>query len=127
MAVEFYQCKKCKKIVEMIQGSSCPTVCCGDEMVLLKANTSDGATEKHVPVVNLAGHFVDVTIGSALHPMESDHWIQFIEIETNHGVQRKTLSPGDKPSAVFALADGDKVLAVYEFCNKHGLWKWEAQ
>ena len=123
MAVQFFQCKKCKKIIELIQSSKCPTVCCGEEMTELKANTTDGATEKHVPVAFVDGNKISVMIGSAIHPMEADHWIQFIALETKYGIQRTTLNPGDQPKADFILADGDKPIAVYEFCNKHGLWK----
>lgn len=123
MAVQFYQCKKCKKIVEVVASSASPLVCCGDEMTLLKANTTDGATEKHIPAVTVDGNIVKVQIGSAAHPMEDVHWIQFIVLETNQGVYRKNLNPSDKPCADFAILDGEKAVAVYEFCNKHGLWK----
>lgn len=125
MAVQFCICKKCGKIVEVVQGSACPTMCCGEEMAILKANTTDGATEKHVPVVSVSGNSVEVRVGSAAHPMEADHWIQFVVLETRQGIQRATLNPGDEPRAVFALADGDSAVAAYEYCNKHGLWKAE--
>lgn len=122
---QFFKCKKCGKIVEIVN-KGCPVVvCCGDEMTELKANTTDGATEKHVPVIEANGNTVTVRVGSAVHPMEADHYIQWIEIETSKGVQRKYLNPGEEPKAVFALAD-EKLLAAYEYCNKHGLWKAEA-
>ncbi len=123
MSVQFYQCKKCKKFVDLIQSSACPTLCCGEEMALLKANTTDGAVEKHVPVVSVKGSEIEVKVGSVFHPMESDHWIQFVALESEQGVQRKILHPGEEPVARFALLEGDKALSVYEFCNKHGLWK----
>ena len=123
--IEFFKCKKCGKIVEIVN-KGCPTVvCCGDEMLSLKANTTDGATEKHVPVIELNGEKVKVSVGSAVHPMEDDHYIQWIEIETSKGVQRKYLGPHEEPVATFALS-GEKLVAAYEFCNKHGLWKAEA-
>ena len=121
---QFFKCKKCGKIVEILS-KGCPVVvCCGDEMIELKANTTDGATEKHVPVIEQNGDKVTVKVGSAVHPMEADHWIQWIEIETDKGVQRKYLNAGEEPKAEFALA-GEKLLAAYEYCNKHGLWKAE--
>jgi superoxide reductase len=58
--------------------------------------------------------------------MVEEHWIQWIYLETKEGVQRKCLNPGDEPKAVFALNDGDKAVAAYEYCNLHGLWKKEA-
>lgn len=122
---QFFKCKKCGKILEVVN-KGCPVVvCCGDEMTELKANTNDGATEKHVPVIEQNGDKVTVTVGSAVHPMEADHYIQWIQIETDKGVQRKYLNPGQEPKASFALSD-EKLLAAYEFCNKHGLWKAEA-
>lgn len=122
---QFFKCKKCGKILEVVN-KGCPVVvCCGDEMTELKANTNDGATEKHVPVIEQSGDKVTVTVGSVVHPMEADHYIQWIQIETDKGVQRKYLNPGQEPKASFALSD-EKLLAAYEFCNKHGLWKAEA-
>lgn len=122
---QFFKCKKCGKIVEIVN-KGCPAlVCCGEEMTEIKANTSDGATEKHVPVIEVNGDKVTVKVGSAIHPMEADHWIQWIEIETDKGVQRKNLNPGEAPQATFILS-GEKLLAAYEYCNKHGLWKAEA-
>ena len=85
--------------------------------------TADSATEKHVPVIEQDGSLVTVTVGSTLHPMEEKHSIQWIALHTEQGNQRKALKPGDAPRAVFALAPGDKVVAAYEYCNLHGLWK----
>ena len=58
--------------------------------------------------------------------MEEKHFIGFIALHTENGVQRKNLNPGDAPEAVFALADGDKVIAAYAYCNLHSLWKVNA-
>jgi len=88
-------------------------------------NTSDGAGEKHVPVIRTDGQTVTVTVGSAAHPMLEAHYIMWILLETREGRQRKTLKPGDRPEAVFALTPGDAVVAAYEYCNLHGLWKSE--
>lgn len=123
--MKFYLCKKCKKTVEMIKGSPCPTMCCGEAMEELIPNTTDAAQEKHVPVVTVDGNTVSVTVGSAEHPMLEEHFITFIALETKQGVQRKALAPGEKPTAVFALAQGDVPVAAYEYCNLHGLWKAE--
>ena len=123
--VQFFKCQKCGKIVEIVNKGCLVVVCCGEEMKELKANTTDGATEKHVPVIAQDGNTVTVKVGSAPHPMEADHWIQWVVIETDKGVYRKTLQPGDAPEAVFTLTD-EKLLAAYEYCNKHGLWKAEA-
>ena len=122
MSVKFFKCQACGKIVEELVPSKCPTLCCGKEMVELKANTTDAAQEKHVPVVTVDGDKVTVTVGSVIHPSEDDHYIQFIAIETEKSVQKKMLKPGEKPEAAFLL-NGEKLVAAYELCNKHGLWK----
>ncbi len=91
----------------------------------LKANTTDAAQEKHVPEVSVEGNLVKVKVGSVEHPMTEEHHIAFIYLETENGVTRKDLDHTGKPEAVFALAEGEKPVAVYEYCNLHGLWKKE--
>lgn len=122
MAVKFYKCLKCGKIVGEIVSTKAPLECCGEPMVELVPNTTDAAEEKHVPVVNVEGDKVTVKVGSVEHPMAEDHYIQWIYIATEYGGQRKALKPGDRPEATFALAD-DKAIAAYAMCNLHGLWK----
>ncbi len=119
--MKFYKCTKCGQILEAVVSKCDGITCCGEPVKELKANTSDGALEKHVPVVEQDGNTVKVSVGSVAHPMEADHWIQFIEIETSKGAQRKTLSPGEKPYAEFTLRD-ETFVRAYEYCNKHGLW-----
>ena len=121
--MQFYQCLLCKKIVGMIQNSACPTKCCGESMVELVPNTTDAAVEKHVPEVKIEGNTVTVIVGSTAHPMAQEHYIQWIALETKQGAQRKPLTPGAAPEAVFALAQGDEAVAAYAYCNLHGLWK----
>ena len=124
--MQFYICRHCGTIVSMIHKGGCLPSCCGKEMQELKANTTDAAQEKHVPVITVKGSEVHVAVGSVVHPMEADHYIQWIAIETEQGAQRKVLKPGEKPEASFALASGDKLIAAYEYCNKHGLWTAKA-
>lgn len=87
----------------------------------LTANTTDGAHEKHVPVIEQQGDHVTVKVGSVEHPMLEAHYIQWILLETATGFQKKDLKPGEKPEAEFAVTE--PVLAAYEYCNLHGLWK----
>ena len=124
--MKFYRCEKCGKIIGIIQDSACPTMCCGQAMTELTANTTDGAHEKHVPVITIEGGKVTVEVGSVAHPMLEAHYIQWIALETKQGMQRKPLAPETEPKAVFALAEGDEVVCAYEYCNLHGLWKAEA-
>ena len=118
-----YRCEHCGNIIAHIQDSGVRCYCCGEEMKPLTPNTSDGAGEKHVPVVQVDGQTVTVTVGSVEHPMLEAHYIQWILLETKKGRQRKILKPGEKPTATFALTEDDAVVAAYEYCNLHGLWK----
>lgn len=121
--MKFYRCEHCGNIVTFVNESGVPVVCCGQKMTELVPGTSDGAHEKHVPVVEAGAGKVSVKVGSVEHPMMDAHYIQFIALETNQGCQIKYLKPGQAPAATFALAEGEEVVAVYEYCNLHGLWK----
>ncbi len=92
------------------------------DMKLMDEKTKEGAGEKHLPVVEEVANGILVKVGSVPHPMDPDHWIQFIEAFTKDGyILRKDLNPGDKPEAVFNVKKAN-VSSVREFCNKHGLW-----
>ena len=121
--MKFYKCEICGKIVAMVKETPVDTMCCGQAMRELVPGTTDGASEKHVPVYTVEGNTVKVKVGSVEHPMTDAHHIEWIAIETENGNQRKELKPGDKPEATFALVPRDKVKSVYEYCNLHGLWK----
>ncbi len=120
---KFFRCAKCKKIVLSIHPHGCPLVCCGEEMQELVANTTDAAVEKHVPAVTVDGNKVIVNVGDVDHPMLDNHYIEFVALETAKGISIAYLNPGDAPHAEFLTED--KPVAVYEFCNLHGLWKKE--
>lgn len=125
MAVKFYICDHCKNIITKVQDSGVPVFCCGQKMTELVPGTTDASVEKHVPVITVDGNKVNVFIGGAEHPMVEAHFIQFIALETKQGVQIKHLKADQAPSADFVLAEGDEVVAAYEYCNLHGLWKKE--
>lgn len=118
---EVYKCRKCGLMVEVLHGGSCQPECCGEPMQLLKENTTDGAREKHVPVVEKIDGGYRVSVGSVEHPMTPEHYIEWIELQTPEGTLRRDLTPQDKPVAVFKT-DATEVTAR-EFCNLHGLWK----
>ena len=121
--MKFYICNHCKNIIGKIQDKGVPVVCCGEKMAELVPNTTEAATEKHIPVASAEGNLITVQIGSTLHPMTEEHLIQWVYLETEEGGQRKSLKAGDKPEVVFALSPSDKAKAVYAYCNLHGLWK----
>ena len=121
-----YRCAHCGHIIFYLHDAGVPAFCCGEKMQLLDPATSEGAGEKHLPVLSVEGNQVKVSVGAVSHPMEEKHSIAFIVLQTENGVQRKNLNPGDAPEAVFALVDGDKPVAAYAYCNLHGLWKTNA-
>ena len=122
MEQKFYQCEHCGNMVAAVKVEGCPITCCGKPMKELVPGATDGAHEKHVPTVTLSGSNVHVQVGEVEHPMVEAHYIQFIILETNRGAQIAYLKPEEKPVADFVLAEGEKAVAVYEYCNLHGLW-----
>ena len=121
--MKYYICEHCGNIIEYVKQTAVPVMCCGQKMTELVPGTSDGAQEKHVPVYEVKDNIVHVTVGSVEHPMTAEHYIQWICLETEHGIQYAHLDPDDKPQAKFALCSGDEVRAVYAFCNQHDLWR----
>jgi superoxide reductase len=123
MAMKFYKCRHCGNVVEKLVDSKVPVVCCGEKMEELVPNTMDASNEKHVPVVTrLDGNTIKVEVGSVPHPMLPEHHIAFIYVETENGGIKVNLK--DKPGAVICTC-AEKPVAVYEYCNLHGLWKTE--
>ena len=120
--MKFYRCEHCGNIITKLNDAGVSVVCCGEPMKELVPGAIDGALEKHVPAMRVDGSAVKVQIGEVEHPMLEEHYIQFIALETKTGVQIKYLKPGEKPVAEFVLAAGDSAVAVYEYCNLHGLW-----
>ena len=121
---KFYICEHCGNIVGLIHDAGVPLVCCGQKMTKLEAGTVEASREKHIPVAEVKGNTVEVIVGSVLHPMTEEHSITWVYLETDRGGQRKNLAPGEEPKVTFALAD-EKPIAVYAYCNLHGLWKVE--
>ena len=121
--MKYYQCKHCKQIVTKELDANVKLFCCGEVMEELVPNTHDGAGEKHVPVYDMEGNTVHVTVGSVEHPMTKEHYIEWICLETEHGIQYVHLDSNDKPKAKFSICDGDEIRAVYAFCNQHDLWR----
>lgn len=120
--MKFYRCEVCGNIVELLHNGGGELVCCGQPMKELVANTTDAATEKHVPFVKVEGNKVLVQVGETIHPMLPEHYITWIIVQTDTRVLRANLTPGNEPKAEFVLNEGEKAVAVYEYCNLHGLW-----
>jgi len=121
---KFFRCNHCGNLLGLIENKGVPLVCCGEKMAELVPNTVEASQEKHLPVVKIFGNDITVVVGSISHPMTGDHHIKFVYIESERGGQRKCLKAGEVPSLKFTIID-DKVIAVYAYCNLHGLWKNE--
>ena len=125
--MKFYICKTCGNIITKVKDSSVPVVCCGKAMEELVAGSVEASAEKHIPVYTVDDNKVFVMVGDVEHPMADEHYIEWIAIETQAGTSIKYLSPNQKPAAVFGIGSQDKLVAVYAYCNLHGLWKQEYQ
>lgn len=121
--LQFYRCNSCGNIIGMIVSSGVAIRCCSEPMQRIVANVVDASEEMHVPDYKIKKKTVEVTIGAKDHPMEDAHYIKWVAIQTKQGVQRKELQAGNEPKVKFSLTDDDELLAIYAYCNVHGLWK----
>ncbi len=123
--MKLLKCPKCGNMVLEVLKKPCNVMCCNEELVEVKAGSVDAAKEKHVPVVEVNQNKVKVIVSEVTHPMQENHYITFIVLETNKGIHMINLTPTDEPVATFILPEDEKPLAAYEYCNLHGLWKKE--
>ncbi|MHC4445099.1 MAG: desulfoferrodoxin [Planctomycetota bacterium] len=119
--MQVYQCNECGNIIEVVHAASGTLTCCDEAMQLLEENTTDAATEKHVPVVEKTDQGFNVKVGSVAHPMQDDHLIEWIELIADGQVHRQYLKPGQAPEASFEIQAGQ--VTAREYCSLHGLWK----
>ena len=122
MKKKFLRCPICGNLVEVINDSNVRVMCCGKPMEELVANTTDGATEKHVPVVGINNELVTITVGETLHPMTEEHYIMWIHVFTNLREYHFNLNPGDNPQVKFNKDINEEIIEVNAYCNLHGLW-----
>jgi len=117
-----YKCEICGNMVEVVHEGKGEMVCCEQPMNLLQENTVDASREKHVPVIEATEKGIKVKVGSVAHPMEEQHYIEWIEIVAEGKSCRVFLQPGDAPEAEFTRAMSNDLIAR-AYCNIHGLWK----
>ena len=122
MKKKFLRCPICGNLVEVINDSNVRVMCCGKPMEELVANTTDGATEKHVPVVEINNELVTITVGETLHPMTEEHYIMWIHVFTNLREYHFNLNPRDNPQVKFNKDINEEIIEVNAYCNLHGLW-----
>ncbi len=128
MDVKFLRCEKCGSTITFLTGNGDNVKCCGDEMSELHAKNTEGAGEKHLPKVSRHEGTVRVDVGEISHPMEDQHLIEWIYLQTKRGGQFVRLKAGQEPRATFGVSGeepADEPVAVYAYCNEHGLWKTE--
>ena len=125
MEQKFLKCNHCGKIIAIVKESGVPVLCCGEKMNEIIAGSVDASTEKHLPEFKIDGNKVIVNVGNVEHPMTNEHLIEWVSIQTKQGNQRKALKAGSKPQVTFAICEDDELIAVYAYCNLHGLWKVE--
>ena len=124
MKAKFYICRHCGNLIVKIHDAGVPVLCCGEKMEALIPNTVEASGEKHKPVVSVENNVVRVSVGSVAHPMVPEHSIEWVFVETENGGQLKRLNPGSEPEVKFWLGE-EKAVAVYAYCNLHGLWMTE--
>ena len=123
---KFYVCEHCGNIVEKVNDARVPVVCCGQKMTEIVPGTVEASREKHLPTVIVEGNIVHVSVGSVEHPMVEEHSILWVYLQTDKGGQMKYLAVGEPPVVSFALA-GEKPVAVFAYCNLHGLWRTDLE
>ena len=122
--VKFYRCEHCGNIIIKLHDSQVPVFCCGEKMQELIANHSDAAVEKHVPIVATKHDKVLIQVGSNMHPMTAEHYIEWVYVETIHGGVIQYLQPEEKAEIIYS-GKQEEIKTVYAYCNLHGLWKVE--
>lgn len=118
--IKYYKCPICGNVIEVLNGDINRIRCCGKEMELLLAGTTDAATEKHIPVYEIDNNEIIVKVGEVIHPMEEDHYITWVSLVSDNEIVRINLNPGDEPIVKLPYI---KDSIIYEYCNLHGLWK----
>lgn len=121
--MKYYYCVVCGNLLETIDDSGVNPECCGKKMEELEENEDETASiEKHIPVYTVDGNKVCVYVGERQHPSTNEHYIAWIELQTNKGVYRKIIKPTELPEACFTLCGDEKIIKISAYCNIHGLW-----
>lgn len=120
---DLYKCLNCGNIIDVIKSKDEIIMCCGNKMQKIISNTVDASKEKHLPIYTKEENLINVIVGSEKHPMNENHYIEWVQLETTQGIQRKFLKPNTDPKVVFSILDNEQIISIYAYCNLHGLWK----
>jgi superoxide reductase len=118
--LEFYKCDECGNITMITHTGEGDLTCCGQMMKKLEEKTADAGKEKHVPVIEKTANGIQVKVGEVPHPMEKEHYIQWISVKRGRDFYIHALRPGEIPEANFPISNVDVKSLI--FCNVHGLW-----
>ncbi len=118
-----YTCQICGNMVEVVLEGKGELVCCGQPMELLEENKIDASLEKHIPISHTVGDIVMVQVGSTAHPMQEEHYIEWIEIMVGGKIYRRSLKPGMEPQTEFCIPNPGQKVVLRAYCNLHGLWR----
>ncbi len=117
--MKFLKCSICGNIIKSKKEN---ITCCGKNMELIKPNTTDAATEKHIPVVETNNNIATITVGETLHPMTEEHYIAWIYVTTNLREIKYNLKPNEEPKVTLPLINNETITSIYAYCNLHSLW-----
>ncbi len=120
--MKIYKCMHCENLIVKVVDKGVNVICCGDIMEEIIPNTVDAAVEKHVPFFNESNNVLEITVGSVIHPMESEHYIMFVMLEKVTGFEVFSYKPEE---TIKINVNKDNIKAIYAYCNLHGLWKKE--
>jgi len=115
------KCNICGNIIEVLHAGEGQLVCCGQPMEKMTEKEFDEGTEKHLPVIERSGNVIKATIGKIIHPMEEEHYIEWIEVTVGSISYKRFLRPGQLPEIRIETPDIGEVVAR-AYCNVHGLW-----
>lgn len=125
--LQIYKCEICGNVVEILHEGVGELVCCKKPMKTMEENAVDASQEKHVPVIERTSNGIKIKVGSAPHPMEQEHYIEWVQLITNGKSYRQFLKPGGIPEALLEINVSVSVIKAREYCNVHGLWKSNAK
>ncbi len=122
--MKIYKCEICGNLIEFVEEKNKKIICCGSEMKEITINNSEASGEKHLPVYEVLGKKIKVSVGSILHPMEDNHNIAWIALVTEKKTIKKFLKPGDTPVVKFPYISGS---TIYAYCGVHGIFKTDVK
>lgn len=130
---KFYICKICGNLVEKVEDGGLAPMCCGKKMTILNSEEATGSSDRHLPIITtheltcppssaVKFTIVNVKVSSDLHPSLNNHYIKWIQLETNHGAYRHYFKYEEIPNTNFIISKDEIIRAAYAYCNIHGLW-----